>query len=53
MINEMNNVKIVIYDGETDNWGISPKEKLPVVNDFIIKNFSNTFKVSDWTIRYK
>ena len=38
MVNEMNNVKIVIYDGETDS-GIFPKEKLPVVNDLLLKFF--------------
>ena len=45
LIKNMNNTGLVIYSGQTDNWGISPQKKLTIVNNYykfrIFKNTKN------------
>ena len=53
MINEMKNTNIIIYSGETDNWGVSPKEKLPVVDAFVKSNYPNKLNILNWEIKFK
>ncbi len=53
MINEMKSTNIIIYSGETDNWGVSPKEKLPIVDAFVKSNYPNKLNILNWEIKFK
>ena len=53
MIDDMKDTQVIIYSGETDNWGVPPVEKLSLVNKFIKDTFPNNLKVLDWDIRFK
>ena len=53
LIRNMNNTGLVIYSGQTDNWGISPQKKLTIVNNYINSEFSKTQKILDWKIKFR
>ena len=53
LINNMNNTSLIIYSGETDYWGISPKKKLPLVDSYINANFQEVTKILKWDIKFK
>ena len=53
LIKNMKNTNLVIYSGQTDNWGISPQKKLTIVNNYINSNFSKTKKILDWELKFK
>ena len=53
LIRNMNNIEIIIYSGQTDNWGISPQKKLTIVNNYINSEFLKTKKILDWEIKLK
>ena len=53
MIEEMKEVNVVIYSGQTDNWGITPKTKLPLVDKYINSNFLKTVKLLSWEVKFR
>ena len=53
LIKNMDNTDLVIYSGQTDNWGISPQKKLTIVNNYINSEFSKTQKILDWKIKFR
>ena len=53
LIEEMKNTKLVIYSGQTDNWGFKPKKKLPLVDNYINSNFLNNIKILDWEVKIR
>ena len=53
LINVMKETNLIIYSGQTDNWGIPPQIKLTTVNNYIKSTFKYQKKILDWEIRYK
>ena len=53
LIKNMNDTSLVIYSGQTDNWGTSPQKKLTIVNNYINSEFSKTKKILDWKIKLR
>jgi len=53
LINVMKEINLIIYSGQTDNWGIPPQIKLTTVNNYIKSTFKYQKKILDWEIRYK
>ena len=54
MIEEMENTRVVIYSGQTDDWGFLSKEKLlPIADNYINLNFPTSKKILSWEIKYK
>jgi hypothetical protein len=53
MIEEIKEVRLIIYRGQTDNWGFLPQEKLPLVNEYIISNFKKISKFYSWELRFR
>lgn len=53
MITEMKDAKILIYSGQTDKWGYSPQEKLPLVDRYIDIHFKKKLKISSWEVRFR
>ena len=53
LIQEMQNIDLIIYSGETDNWSFKPQNKLPLVNKYISSNFLNNIKILSWEIKLK
>ncbi|MDA9604118.1 hypothetical protein N9S39_00225 [Candidatus Pelagibacter sp.] len=53
MIEEMKDANVVIYSGQTDDWGIPPKKKLPLVDEYINSNFLHTIKLLSWEVKLK
>ena len=52
-IEELNNTTIIIKGGVNNYWDISLEKKLYLVEQYINKNFSNKFKISNWYIYEK
>ena len=52
-IRNMSNTKLIVYSGQTDNWGIPPQKKLTIVNNYINLQFSETKKILDWELRFR
>ena len=53
LIRNMSNTKLIVYSGQTDNWGIPPQKKLTIVNNYINLQFSETKKILDWELRFR
>jgi len=53
LIRNMSNTELIIYSGQTDNWGISPQKKLTIVNNYINSEFLKTEKILNWEIKFK
>ena len=53
LIRNMSNTEVIIYSGQTDNWGISPQKKLTIVNNYINSEFLKTKKILNWEIKFK
>ena len=53
MIKEMEDVKVVIYKGKYDHWGIVPKKKLPLVDSYINSNFLKTINLLSWKVKFR
>ena len=53
MIEEIKETRLVIYKGQTDNWGYLPQIKLPLVNEYIKLNFLEVIKILDWELRIR
>ena len=53
MIDEMKKAKVVIYKGMTDNWGITQKIKLPLVDNYINSNFLKTVNFLSWVVKFR
>jgi len=53
LIKNMNNTDLVIYIGQTDNWGLSPQKKLTIVDNYIKSEFLKSKKISDWEIKFR
>ena len=53
LIESLENIELIIYSGQTDNWGFSPQKKLSQVDRYINSNFLNSKKILDWEVRYK
>ncbi|WP_415284114.1 hypothetical protein [Candidatus Pelagibacter sp. Uisw_130] len=53
LIEEMKNTKLVIYSGQTDNWGFNPKKKLPLVDNYINSNFFDNIKILNWAVKIR
>ncbi len=53
LIRNMNDTKLIIYSGQTDNWGVSPQKKLTIVDNYINSKFLKTKKILDWEIKFK
>ena len=53
MIEEMKDTNVVIYSGQTDDWGILPKKKLPLVDEYINSNFLQTIKLLSWEVKFR
>ena len=53
LIEEMKNTKLVIYSGQTDNWGFKPQKKLPLVDNYINSNFLDNIKILNWEVKIR
>ena len=53
LIEEMKNTKLVIYSGQTDNWGFKPQKKLPFVDNYINSNFLDNIKILNWEVKIR
>jgi hypothetical protein len=53
LINTMKEINLIIYSGQTDNWGTSPQIKLPLVDNYINSNFLNNIKILNWEVKVK
>ena len=53
LIKDMNNTGFIIYSGQTDNWGIPPQKKLPLVNTHINSNFKEVVKILKWKVKFR
>ena len=53
LIEEIKNTKLVIYSGQTDNWGFKPQIKLPLVDNYINSNFLNNTKILNWEVKIR
>lgn len=52
-IENLNEINVIIYRGQTDNWGLIPQEKLYLVDEFINSRYSESIKIYDWEIKFK
>ena len=53
LINTMKEINLIVYSGQTDNWGTSPQIKLPLVDKYINSNFLNNIKILNWEVKIK
>lgn len=53
MIEEIKKVRLIIYTGQTDNWGYLPQKKLPLVDEYITSNFKKVSKFYSWELRFR
>ena len=50
-ISHLKNTNVIIYSGQTDEWGQTPQKKLHLVDDFIKSRYLRSIKISDWMIK--
>ena len=53
LIDTMKEINLIVYSGQTDNWGTSPQIKLPLVDKYINSNFLNNIKILNWEVKIK
>ena len=53
MIEEIKETKLLIYRGQTDDWGYLPQKKLPLVDIYINSNFPKITKILSWEVRLR
>ena len=53
LVKYMKSTDVVVYTGQTDNWGISPQKKLTIVNNYINSEFLKTKKILEWELKFR
>ena len=53
LVKYMKSTDVVVYTGQTDNWGISPQKKLTIVNNYINSEFLKNKKILEWELKFR